>query len=51
MEAATDTVYGPQWTHPHPSFSPDERLAVFTSDRSGHPQVYAVPLPAVPLPH
>ncbi len=51
MEAGTDTVYGPQWTHPHPSFSPDERLAVFTSDRSGHPQVYAVPLPAVPLPH
>lgn len=41
METATDTVYGPQWTHPHPSFSPDERLVIFTSDRSGHPQVYA----------
>lgn len=51
MEAGTDTVYGPQWTHPHPSFSPDERLAVFTSDRSGHPQVYAVALPAAPLPN
>jgi hypothetical protein len=51
MEAGTDTVYGPQWTHPHPSFSPDERLAVFTSDRSGHPQVYAVTLPAAPLPN
>ena len=25
MEASTDTVYGPQWTHPHPSFSFDER--------------------------
>ncbi|MBI5281837.1 MAG: PD40 domain-containing protein [Candidatus Solibacter usitatus] len=42
MEVPTDTVYGPQWTHPHPSFSPDEKLAVFTSDRSGSPQVYAV---------
>jgi hypothetical protein len=41
MEASTDTVYGPQWTHPHPSFSPGERLAVFTSDRTGFPQVYA----------
>ncbi len=46
MEVATDTVYGPQWTHPHPSFSPGERLVVFTSDRSGHPQVYAVEVPA-----
>jgi hypothetical protein len=40
MEVATDTVYGPQWTHPHPSFSPDESKVVFASDRSGHPQVY-----------
>ena len=38
----TDTVYGPQWTHPHPSFSPDETKVVFASDRSGHPQVYVV---------
>jgi len=45
MEVATDTVYGPQWTHPHPSFSSDERRAVFASDRTGHPQVYAVDLP------
>jgi len=44
MEVATDTVYGPQWTHPHPSFSPDERGVVFASDRSGHPQVYVVEL-------
>jgi hypothetical protein len=44
MENAADTVYGPQWTHPHPSFSPSERFAIFTSDRSGHPQVYAVEL-------
>jgi len=44
MEMATDTVYGPQWTHPHPSFSPDEKLAAYTSDVSGHPQVYVVEL-------
>lgn len=49
MEAGTDTVYGPQWTHPHPSFSPDELMAVFTSDRSGFPQVYAVALPEASL--
>ncbi|MGH9785721.1 MAG: TolB family protein, partial [Terriglobia bacterium] len=40
MEVATDSVYGPQWTHPHPSFSPDERYIAFASDRTGHPQVY-----------
>jgi len=44
MENAADTVYGPQWTHPHPSFSPSERYVIFTSDRSGHPQVYAAKL-------
>ncbi len=44
METATDTVYGPQWTHPHPSFSPDETLAAFASDRTGTTQVYAVEL-------
>lgn len=44
MENAADTVYGPQYTHPHPSFSPSERYAIFTSDRSGHPQVYAAEL-------
>ncbi len=46
MEVATDTVYGPQWTHPHPSFSPDQRRVVFASDRSGHSQVYVVELEA-----
>lgn len=44
MESATDTVYGPQWTHPHPSFSPDESLAAFASDRTGHTQVYVIEL-------
>ena len=40
MEMATDTVYGPQWTHPHPSFSRDESMVVFASDMSGCTQVY-----------
>lgn len=44
MEVGTDTVYGPQWTHPHPSFSSDESKAVFASDKSGWPQVYVVEL-------
>jgi oligogalacturonide lyase len=44
MEMKTDTVYGPQWTHPHPSFSPSERWVVYTSDVTGSPQVYAAEL-------
>ena len=46
MEMPTDSVYGPQWTHPHPAFNHDETLATYTSDVSGHPQVYAVELPS-----
>jgi hypothetical protein len=45
MEMATDSVYGPQWTHPHPSFSPDETMVAFASDRSGHTQVYVAEIP------
>ncbi len=45
MEMKVDTVYGPQWTHPHPSFSPDENLVVYTSDVSGHSQVYVAEIP------
>jgi len=45
MEVSTDTVYGPQWSHPHPSFSGDERLVAFASDRTGHPQVYVAEVP------
>ena len=45
MEMASDSVYGPQWTHPHPSFSPDETMVAFASDRSGHTQVYVVEIP------
>ena len=44
MEVSTDTVYGPQWTHPHPSFSSDESKVVFTSDKSEFPQVYVAEL-------
>jgi oligogalacturonide lyase len=40
MEASTDTVYGPQWTHPHPSFSRDEKRIAFASDKTGTTQVY-----------
>jgi hypothetical protein len=42
MESAADTVYGPQWTHPHPSFSHDESKVAFASDRTGTTQVYVV---------
>jgi len=44
MEMAADSVYGPQWTHPHPSFSPGEKLVAFASDRAGYTQVYVVEL-------
>jgi oligogalacturonide lyase len=40
MEAGTDTVYGPQWTHPHPSWARDEKRIAFASDQTGHTQVY-----------
>ena len=33
-----------QHTHPHPRFSPDNSRIVFTSDRTGHAQIYEVML-------
>jgi oligogalacturonide lyase len=36
------SVYAPQHTHPHPSFSPDGKRVVFTSDQTGCSQVYEV---------
>jgi oligogalacturonide lyase len=33
-----------QHTHPHPRFSPDMSRVVFTSDRTGHAQIYEVML-------
>jgi oligogalacturonide lyase len=44
MEAKSDTVYGPQWTHPHPSWSADERWCIYDSDVTGSTQLYAVEL-------
>ncbi len=44
METAVDTVYGPQWTHPHPAYSYDEKLVTFASDRTGVTQVYVAEL-------
>jgi oligogalacturonide lyase len=44
METPTDTVYGPQWTHPHPAFSANERYVTFASDKTGHTQVYVAEL-------
>jgi oligogalacturonide lyase len=37
-------VEAAQHTHPHPRFSPDGSRVVFTSDRSGHAQIYEVML-------
>jgi oligogalacturonide lyase len=45
MENAADTVYGPQWSHPHPSWSTGERMVAFASDRTGTAQVYVVEVP------
>lgn len=38
-------VHAPQHTHPHPSFSPDGRLVIFTSDCAGQAQVYEAEIP------
>ncbi|MBV5262061.1 hypothetical protein FLX56_27065 [Synechococcus moorigangaii CMS01] len=35
-------VHAPQHTHPHPRFSPDGRHVVYTSDASGHAQVFVL---------
>lgn len=40
-----ESTYGPQWTHPHPAFSPEGNRIVYTSDETGHPQIYVVDLP------
>ena len=37
-----------QHTHPHPRFSPDNSRVLFTSDRTGHAQLYEVMLEAHP---
>ncbi len=35
----------PQYTHPHPFFSPDARHVLFNSDRTGLAQIYAATVP------
>jgi hypothetical protein len=35
----------PQWTHPHPTWSPDGTMVLFTSDWEGTPQVYLAEVP------
>jgi oligogalacturonide lyase len=40
-------VYAPQHTHPHPSFSPDGQFILYTSDRTGHAQLYELALASV----
>ncbi|TBL72416.1 PD40 domain-containing protein [Paenibacillus thalictri] len=35
----------PQWSHPHPSFSPDASYVVYNSDRTGMAQMYIVRVP------
>ena len=42
----SESTYGPQWTHPHPAFSPDGRYVVYTSDVEGFPHVYVVEVPS-----
>lgn len=41
-------TYGPQWTHPHPAFSPGAGWVTYTSDRDGTPHVYATRVPDHP---
>jgi len=40
-----ESEYGPEWTHPHPSFSPDGTSVFYTSDVTGEPQVYVAEIP------
>jgi len=35
----------PQYTHPHPYLSPDNKWVIFNSDRTGIPHVYAASVP------
>ncbi len=42
-------VYAPQHTHPHPSFAPDGRHVIYTSDVTGHAQVYEADLADMPV--
>lgn len=37
-----------QVTHPHPSFTPDDRAVLFSSDKDGKPAIYLARLPEQP---
>ena len=37
-----DSSWGAQPTHPHPHFSPDGKYVMFSTDKTGNPQVYTV---------
>ncbi len=41
----TEETYGPQSTHPHPCFTHDGTKVVYTSDCTGHSQVYVASVP------
>lgn len=40
-----DGSFAQQYWHPHPSFSPDDRFVLFTSNRAGNGDVYLIRLP------
>ncbi|MGS6462758.1 oligogalacturonate lyase family protein, partial [Enterobacter intestinihominis] len=37
-----------QVTDPHPSFTPDEKAVLFSSDKDGNPALYIAKLPEQP---
>lgn len=41
----TESRYGPVWSHPRPSFAPDGRSVIFTTDASGWPRICAARIP------
>ncbi len=47
----TSSGYGgeqPPVTHPHPSFTPDEKAVLYSSDKDGKPALYIAKLPEQP---
>jgi oligogalacturonide lyase len=44
------TIDAPQHTHPHPGFAPDDSVVLFTSDFTGHAQLYECTLRPDDLP-
>jgi len=46
LSGGMESEYGPEWTHPRPSFSPDGQGIFYTSDVTGQSQVYLAEIPA-----